>query len=108
VDLLNNLKDWFKQWLLKLNINKFNVVSYCRNVINTHQYSVDNTDLELVQHIKDLGVIFYFKLNFSLHMSDKVNNLKLIQYLLVLSKETSVIYLKNVSLCYIKHWFVHI
>jgi len=70
---LNNLKDGFKQWLLKLNINKCNVVSYGRNVINAYQYSVDNIDLEHVQHIKDLGVIFYVKLNFSLHISGKVN-----------------------------------
>jgi len=35
--------------------------------------ALDNIDLEHVQHIKDLGVIFDAKLNFSLHISDKVN-----------------------------------
>jgi len=70
---LNSLKDWFKQRLLKLNINKCNVVLFGRNVINAHQYSVDDIDIEHVQHIKDLGITFDVKLNFSLHISDKVN-----------------------------------
>jgi len=56
---LDSIKDWFKQWLLKLNINKCNVVSFGRNAITAHQYSVDDIDLEHVQHIKDLGIIFY-------------------------------------------------
>jgi len=32
-------------------------------------------DLEHVQHIKDLGITFDVKLNFSLHITDKVNKL---------------------------------
>jgi len=44
-----------------------------RNVIKAHQYSVDDIDLEHVQHIKDLGITFDIKLHFSLHTSDKVN-----------------------------------
>jgi len=70
---LNSLKDWFKKWLLKLNINKCNVVSFSRNAINAHQYSVDDIDLEHAQHIKDLGISFDVKLNFGLHISDKVS-----------------------------------
>jgi len=62
---LNSLKDWFKNWLLKLKINKFNVVSFGRNIINAHQYFVDDIDLEHVQHIKDLGITFDVKLNCS-------------------------------------------
>jgi len=106
---------------LRLNINKCNVVLFGRNVINAHQYSVDDIDLEHVQLIKDLGITFDVKLNFSLHFSVKVNArydthrqslsycpyrtvsieclTRLIQYL-VLSKETLDIYLKNLSLCY--------
>jgi len=41
---LNSLKDWFKQWLLKVNIDKCNVVSFGRNAIKAHQYSVDDID----------------------------------------------------------------
>jgi len=43
---LNSLKDWLNKWLIRLNINKCNVVSFGRNVINAHQYSVDDIDLE--------------------------------------------------------------
>jgi len=68
---LNSLKDCFKRWLLKLNINKCNFVSFGKNVINAHQYSIDDIVLEHVQHIKDLGITFDVKLNFSLHISDK-------------------------------------
>jgi len=54
-------------------LNKCNVVSFGRNAVNAHQYSVDDIDLEHVQHFKDLGVTVDVKLNFSLHISDKVN-----------------------------------
>jgi len=70
---LNSLKDWFKKWLLRLNINKCFVVSFGRNVINTHQYYVDDTELEHVQHIEDFCITFDFILNFSLDISEEVN-----------------------------------
>ena len=37
---LNSLSDWFKKWLLKLNINKCKVVSFGRTVIIVHQYTI--------------------------------------------------------------------
>jgi len=51
------------------------IVSFGRNVINAHQYSVDDRPIELehVQHIKDLGITFDVELNFRLHISEKVN-----------------------------------
>jgi len=64
---LNSLKNWYEKLLLKLNINKCNVVSFGRNVIYTQQYSVYDIDLEHVQHIKDLGITLDVKLNFSFH-----------------------------------------
>ena len=70
---LNNLSDWFEKWLLKLNISKCKVVSFGRNVINVHQYSICGLELEHVHQINDLGIIFEDKLNFSLHISAKVN-----------------------------------
>jgi len=62
---LNSLKNWFKKWLLKLNINKCNVVSFGRNVINAHQYSIEDIDREHVQHIKDIDIPFDVKINFT-------------------------------------------
>jgi len=60
------------------------------NVINAHQYYVDDIDLEHVQHIKDLGIIFDVELNFIL-----VKRLTgRIQYVLLL-KETSDVYPNN-------------
>jgi len=67
---LNSLKDWFKMFLLRLNVNKCTIVSFGRHVINAHQYSVDDIDLEHVQLIKDFCIIFDVKLNFSLHISE--------------------------------------
>jgi len=63
----------FAKWLLRSNINKCNIVSFGRNVIKAHQYSVDDIDIEHVQHFKDLCITFDVKLNFSLHISEKVN-----------------------------------
>jgi len=50
-----------------------------------------------VHHIKDLGITFDFKLNFSIHISEKAN------YILCIIKETVDNYLKKLSVCYIKH-----
>jgi len=55
---------------LRHNINKCNGVSF---IINAHQYSVDDIKLEHVKHIKDLGITFDVKLNFSLHVGETFN-----------------------------------
>ena len=40
---MDRLKDWSDNWLLKLNINKCNVVSYCiRDSLDTSYYISDN------------------------------------------------------------------
>ena len=62
---------------------------------------IDSLELEHVHHINDLGIIFKVKLNFTLHINSKVIRLTLY---LVLLKETLDIYLKNLLLCYIKHY----
>jgi len=94
---LNSLKDRFKKWLLKLNINKCNVVPFGTNVIN--QYSVDDIDLEHAKHIKDLGITFDVKLNFSLHIREKVNEANLLGIIKrnfrYLSEESFIIYIKH-------------
>jgi len=72
------LKEWSDYWLLKLNINKCNVMSlsYSYTIIK-YKYSatVDNTiiDLERCNKVMDLGVIVDSKLSFSDHITEKVN-----------------------------------
>jgi hypothetical protein len=69
---LNNLNDWFKNELLKLNINKCKIVSYGRQGIKNN-YVISNVKLDNVDSIKDLGVTFDNKLNFRLHITEKIN-----------------------------------
>ena len=70
---IDNLHNWIKNWLLKLNIDKCKVVSFGRNInIDTH-YTIDSKGLEKLDSIKDLGVYFDSKLRFNLHLNEKVN-----------------------------------
>jgi len=46
-------------------------VSYGRNVDNNYHYSINNTELENIESIKDLGVTFDSRLKFSLHINEK-------------------------------------
>ena len=59
---VDHLKDWSDNWLLKLNINKCNVVSYCiRDSLDTSYYISDNAinhKLNKTDSTKDLGVTF--------------------------------------------------
>jgi len=52
---LIKLKSWADNWLINLNIVKCKTVSYGRNVDKTYHYSIDNTELENIESIKDLG-----------------------------------------------------
>ena len=74
---VNNLKDWSDNWLLQLNINKCNVVSYCiRDSQDTSYYISDNGinhKLEKTESTKDLGVTFDYRLTFRDHMHQKIN-----------------------------------
>ena len=56
---LNALQDWSNKWLLKLNILKCKTVSFFgRNINKNYTYSLHGTQLERLDHMKDLGVIF--------------------------------------------------
>jgi len=65
---LNNLQNWCESNDLFLNIEKCKVMRF--NLIKNpiiFNYSISNSNLELVSNFKDLGIIFDFKLNFSYH-----------------------------------------
>ena len=76
-DVLQNdlikLKLWADNWLINLNIVKCKKVSYGRLIDNTFHYNLNNIDLDNIESIKDLGVIFDSHLKFKLHISDEVN-----------------------------------
>ena len=58
------MQEWSNKWLLKLNILKCKTVFFGRNINTNYTYSVHSTQLERLEHIKDLGVIFDSELNF--------------------------------------------
>ena len=58
---------------INLNIVKSKKVSYGRQIDNTFHYNLNNIDLDNIESIKDLGVIFDSHLKFKLHISDKVS-----------------------------------
>jgi len=73
----NSFVEWTDKWQMKLNTNKCKIIS-----IHHRRYSdkgvlplyvMDNTTLEVVDEIKDLGVHYDSLLLFDKHISDKVN-----------------------------------
>ena len=70
---LNALQDWSNKWLLKLNILKCKTVFFGRNINKNYTYSLQGTQLERLEHMKDLGVIFDNELNFVQHCKEKIN-----------------------------------
>ena len=59
--------------MLSLNIEKCKVVSYSRKATIDYHYRIDENELEEINEIKDLGVIFDSKLKFATHINEKVN-----------------------------------
>ena len=76
-DDLDQVKLWFDKWLVKLNIDKCKTISYGINNINNNKYSIDRNgervQLESVNKISDLGVMFDNRLKFNHHISSKIN-----------------------------------
>jgi len=56
-----------------LNILKCKTIFFGRNINNNYTYSLHGTQLERLEHMKDLGVIFDNKLNFVQHCKEKIN-----------------------------------
>jgi len=73
---IDSIQEWMKKWLLKLNTDKYKVVSYGRHVTN-YQYHMNHcgSDIALVtlSNMEDRGVNFDDKLCFTDHTTDKTN-----------------------------------
>ena len=61
------------QWSLKLNILKCKTVFFGQNINKNYTYSVQGTQLERLEHVKDPGVIFHSELNFVQHCKENIN-----------------------------------
>ena len=66
---LIKLNSWADNWLIKLNISKCKKVYFGRNTKNTEHHTINNVELENVDSIKDLCVLFDSHLKFGLHIS---------------------------------------
>jgi len=73
---VDKIQHWSDVWLLKLNVDKCKVVSYGRQVEKNKYVMVQNNctvELQRDAYVDDLGVVFDEKLNFSQHISDRIN-----------------------------------
>jgi hypothetical protein len=68
---LTKLNPWDENWLIKLDISKCEKVSLGRHTVSTEHYSINNFELENVDSIEDLRVIFGSHLKLELHISEK-------------------------------------
>ena len=67
---IDSIKNWCVENDLKLNLNKCKTISFFkpRSSHSEYVYRIDQTDIERVSSIKDLGVIFDCSLNFYEHI----------------------------------------
>ena len=70
---LGKLQDWSETWLLKLNIQKCKAVSYCRNMNKDYKYHILQEGMKMIVQRDDFGVTFDEKVDFGLHVAEKVN-----------------------------------
>jgi len=74
---IDALHHWSQQWLLKLNISMWNIVSFGRHVDKSCIYSISQDNhirlLDRKESYKDLDVIIDEKLTFRDHIHDKIN-----------------------------------
>ena len=73
---MDKIQHWSGVWLLKLNVDKCKVVSYGRQVEKNKYVMVQNNctvEKQRDAYVKDLGVVFGEKLNFSQHISERIN-----------------------------------
>jgi len=52
------MQEWSYKWLLKLHISKCKTVYYGQNPDSEYKYYLASTELEIVDKIKDLGILF--------------------------------------------------
>ena len=68
IDIINK---WCHSNKLNLNVNKCYVMTYSRKLSpNVNNYKIDNSTLQRVSNIKDLGVLFDSTLSFALHIQE--------------------------------------
>jgi len=75
-ETVDKIQHWSDVRLLKLNVDKCKVVSYGRQVEKNKYVMVQNkciVELQRDAYVKDLGVVFGEKLNFSQHISERIN-----------------------------------
>ena len=73
---MDKIQHWSDLWLLKLNVDKCKVVSYGRQIEKNKYVMVQNNcivELQRDAYVKDLGVVFDEKFNFSQHISERIN-----------------------------------
>lgn len=75
---INALHQWSKKWMLSLNSNKCQVVSYGRTIDTSTVYTIMDQNQQVVplvrlDKIKDIGVYFDTRLDFKDHMHEKIN-----------------------------------
>ena len=61
------------KWLLKLHISKCKTVYYGQNPDSKYKYYLASTELEIVDKIKDLGILFDWELSFVSRCKEKIN-----------------------------------
>jgi len=75
--VVNLVKNWSDEWLLRHNIDKCKTVSYhLKNQFDTQYHIVHDKNtysLEKLDSVNDLGVIFDSCLSFKDHISHKIN-----------------------------------
>ena len=73
---MDKIQHWSDVWLLMLNVDKCKVVPYSRQVEKNKYVMVQNNctvELQRDAYVKDLGVVSDEKLNFSQHISERIN-----------------------------------
>jgi len=75
--VVNTVKNWSDEWLLRFNIDKCRTVSYyVKNPICTQYHIIheNNTHiLDKLDSVNDLGLMFDSNLSFTDHISHKIN-----------------------------------
>ena len=71
------VKQWCDEWLLPLNVSKYNVMSFTSKINLDTSYCIRNKDrkhtIQKVDSIKDLGILIDTRLNFKDHIQEKIN-----------------------------------
>jgi len=79
--VIDHIKEWCDQWLLPLNINKCSHMSYTSRLSSKHRYCIPCqkyrlshfSNIQKVDQIKDLGILYNLHLTFKDHVQEKIN-----------------------------------